>query len=207
LCWDSRYADCGGDAGVGVDGSCVEESGAEWGCGLCDAEVALDKLGLNVMRNAPIAELVQKKTFLISAFLHSASLPSGGGPDSTLKHAVTGHFLQAVMLELIIKAFYELDLRKAAPFNHDIATLFQQLTQGTKNFLNLRFDEARERQKRQFVGIDDIKFHSLQEVLSNNEKTVKNFKYDAMGAGSNSSADGEFYREVLQSIQAKVETA
>ena len=38
----SRYADRRGDAGAGADRPCVEASGAEWGCGLWDAEIALD---------------------------------------------------------------------------------------------------------------------------------------------------------------------
>ena len=42
MCGDSGYADCGGDGGVGVDGSCTAESGAVWGCGVRDAKDSLE---------------------------------------------------------------------------------------------------------------------------------------------------------------------
>lgn len=41
MCGDSRYADRGGDGGVGVDGSCTAKQGAVWGCGEWDGEVAV----------------------------------------------------------------------------------------------------------------------------------------------------------------------
>ncbi len=157
------------------------------------------------MEDAQIVEEVRKKRFLIDAFLYSASLPSGGEPEGTLKHAVTGHFLQAVVLELIIKTFYELDLKKRAPFTHDVEKLYQELPRESRAFLESAFDEARERRRKQFSGVEDVEFHPLQDVLRNNEMTVKNFKYDAMAVPSNSSADGDFYRAVLQHIKNKAE--
>lgn len=157
------------------------------------------------MQDAEIVEEVGRKRFLIDAFLYSASLPAGRGPDASLKHAVTGHFLQAVVLELIIKAFYELDLRRRAPFTHNVVRLYRQLRQESREFLESAFEEARERRGQQFSGIEDVEFHPLEHVLQNNETTVKNFKYDAKGVPSNSAADGTFYRIVRQRIEDKVD--
>ena len=157
-----------------------------------------------MMTQDEIKEVVKKKHFLVGSFLYTASLPCGDAPEQVLKHYVTGHFLQAVVLELIIKLLYELDLNKNAPFTHNIMNLFNELKQETKDLLELRFDEARNRRRKQFQGIKDVKFHPLQDVLINNEMTIKNFKYDAMGVHSNSSADGIFYNEVFKYIDKKV---
>ncbi len=151
-----------------------------------------------------IKQQVQKKRFLIDAFLYSASLPSGAGRDQVLRHSVTRYYLQAVVLELVIKMFYELDLRKPAPFTHNLVNLFNELNKETKDFGVAKFDEARNRRRKQFEQIKDVEFHPLQDVLANNEMIVKNFKYDVIGVPSNSSVDGTFYDEVFKYIDRKI---
>ncbi|MDN3562719.1 hypothetical protein [Vreelandella neptunia] len=157
------------------------------------------------MQGAEVAEAVRKKRFLINALLFSASLPSGGGSDPALKHAVTGHFLQAVVLELLVKIFYELDTNKGAPFTHNLPRIYRDLKSATQQHIEAKYDEARERKRKLFVQIPDVTFHPFSDVLRNNEKTVKNFKYDGMGVDSNSAFDSTFFQEIFSYIDQRVD--
>ena len=156
------------------------------------------------MQDAEVAEFVRKKQYLVNAFLFSGSLPPGAGPDPARKHAVTGHFLQAVVLELLVKMLFELDMKKQAPFTHNLPKVYKELKASTQKHVEDSYDLARERKRQQFSNIPDVTFGSLADVLRNNEKTVKNFKYDAMGDDSNSAVDAEFYNEILSYIDQRV---
>ncbi len=132
------------------------------------------------MKNEEIRKQVNKKIFLIRSFLYTSSLPPGEGPDSALKHSTSSHFLQSVVLELIIKMIYELSLKKAAPYSHNVLKMYNDLDKQARKFLEERFNQARDRKKKMFSEIDkSVIFHSLTDVLDSNEKTIKNFKYDA----------------------------
>lgn len=122
------------------------------------------------MQDAEVERQVKKKRFLIDAFLCTSSIKASDGPDKVLKHAVTSHFLQAVILELIIKLLYELNQKDTAPFTHNILRVFNELNQDTKDHLVSKFDKARARQQEQFGGIDDVQFYPLEDVLANNKK-------------------------------------
>lgn len=157
------------------------------------------------MQPAEIKAQVQRKRFLIDSFLFTTNLNYPASPDAALRHNVTTHFLQAVILELIIKILFELDNNKAAPFTHNLVKIYRDIRDDTKVVLTKSYNEARERRRIQFTNakIEDVQFHPLDDVLSNNEKTVKNFKYDAMGVKSNSSVDGVFYSEVFKYIDER----
>jgi hypothetical protein len=159
------------------------------------------------MQITEIKKLVDSKKFLVSSFIFTASLRSEGDKDAALKHGVTGHFLQAVILELIIKILFELDTHNAAPFTHNLGKLYPKLGTETKKMLTESYDKARGRRRKQFpdANIKDVHFHPFGDVLDNNEKTVKNFKYDAIGVKSNSSVDGVFYSEVLKYIDNRLD--
>ena len=158
------------------------------------------------MDNAEITERARKKRFLIDAFLHTSSHAGGKRPNEALKNAVTAYFLKAVILELIVKILYELDTKTEAPFTHNLAKLFGNLNLDTQKEVTDRFNEARERQKMhtQYLGIDNLAFHPLENVLEDNETTIKNFKYDATGVKSNSSADSIFYRDIFVYLDKRV---
>jgi HEPN domain-containing protein len=156
------------------------------------------------MQDAEIAELVRKKRFLINAFLFSGSLSPGAGPDSALKHAITGHFLQAVVLELLVKILFELDTKKQAPFTHNLPKVYKELDSTTRKKIEDSYGLARERKRQLFANIPDVTFGPLSDVLRNNETIVKNFKYDAMGVESNSAFDAEFYNEISSYIDQRV---
>lgn len=112
------------------------------------------------MNNTEPREQSNKKLFLINSFLHTCSLKSNNNPNDILKYAVSNYFLQAVVLELIIKILYELDQKDTAPFTHNILKIFNKLNQNTKDHLISMHEKARMRHKQQFIKIDWI--HSKQ---------------------------------------------
>jgi hypothetical protein len=148
-------------------------------------------------------ERIRKRRFLMDAFLYTSSLRGGSDEKSVLKQAVTGYYLQAVVLELVIKMLYELDRKKAAPFSHRLGDIFHAINQESQEFLEARFDEARDRRRKQFAKFEDVVFHPLGQVLSNNERIVRDFKYEAVGVPVNSAADGRFYREICDYIDGR----
>lgn len=156
------------------------------------------------MNSEEIEQVVFTKVFLTKCFLHTASLPSRSTRNSEMLHSVTGHYLQAIVLELFIKIFYELDVGKIAPFTHNLPNIFLTLEKETKEFLEEKYENARNRRINEFEGIDsDITFHPLNEVLAQNEILVKNFKYDAKGTPTNYSLDQIFYTEIFRCIDQK----
>jgi hypothetical protein len=158
------------------------------------------------MMSLEIKELVRKKRFLIESFFYSISLKPEASTDNVLRHAVTGHFLKAIVLELIIKALFELDHKEVVPFTHNLANIFKDLNVETKVQLSSLYNKARKRHEHHFasVKIKDVVFHPLNKALSNNELTIKNFKYDAMGTNSNASIDSAFIKDVFEFIDVKI---
>lgn len=167
-----------------------------------------------LITNDEIKELVKQKRFMIVCFYYSITTnskdsPKGkskDSPDDALKIGVTGHFLQAVIMELIIKTLFELNRKKTAPYSHNILNIFNDLDQDIKDALFESFNEARIRKQKIFQRhkISDIQFHPFEKVLKNNESTIKNFKYNAMGSDSNSSLDGIFMTEFFRLLDIKI---
>lgn len=148
---------------------------------------------------------IRSKTFMMESFLLTASLSPNQHPETVLRHKVTSTFLMSLMLELTLKCFYEIEYDKRAPFTHDCSMLFEQLSVDTQAWLVTEFDDARERTREKFSAVpDDIVFHELEEVLSSNAGIVRDFKYDAQGSRTNSSADGKFFEDVISEIKRRV---
>lgn len=158
------------------------------------------------MNDEEIKQLVSRKMFLINCFLYTSTLKPGENPELALMHGVTGYYLRSIILELFVKILYELDLKKQAPSIHNVLKIFNQLKEDTKSIVVSKYDEARERKVQIFKTVDpSVTFPSFQEVLSTNEAVVKNFKYDAMGAKSNSPVDGVFYQELVNVINERTD--
>ncbi|WP_144439095.1 hypothetical protein [Lutibacter profundi] len=158
------------------------------------------------MKTDEIKELVRKKRFLIESFYYSITLNKNNSRDNALGMAVTTHFLQAIIIELIIKTLFELNCKETAPYSHNILKIFNNLNQDTRSELVILYDRARIRKQEMFkkFAIPDVQFHPLEKVLKNNELTIKNFKYDAMGNDSNSSLDGMFMTDVFTLFDLKI---
>ena len=156
------------------------------------------------MQNAQIIKLVKDKVFLIDSFLLTSSLNPSAESERVLRHAVTGIFLNSVVMELIVKIYYELDHKKLAPFSHNVLNLFNQLKSKTRNDLVEAYNEARDRKYKAFENIEgDFTFPPIEDVLKENEKIIKNFKYSPTAGTSNSSVDGAFYEKIMNDIKER----
>lgn len=163
------------------------------------------------MRKEITSKLFMAESFIMSASLHP---PASIDPNLRPKYAVSGHFLQSLTLELIIKMLYVLHVQQAAPFTHNIKNLFNKLDTKTKKFLNSTYDDAREKKRKIFAAINkdkpvaqQVTFPPLLKILEQNDYLVKDFKYNASakGAKSNSAMDGEFYQKVFDYIKVELE--
>lgn len=134
------------------------------------------------------------------------SLKPESNPDAALRHGVTNYFLQAIVLELLIKCIYEVDIQEKAPYSHDLTDLYGQLNADTRAEISQYYEEARNRNKRYYDShnITEVTFHPLEKVLANNYSIVRDFKYDAMGKDSNSSVDMVFIQQLFEFINRKV---
>ena len=99
-----------------------------------------------------------------------------------------------------------MELKDIAPYYNNILKFFNNLNQDTQDELIALYDRARIRKQELLkkFKISDVQFHSFEKVLTNNESTIKNFKYDAMGNDSNSSLDGIFMAEVFKIFDLKI---
>lgn len=152
-----------------------------------------------------IRKQTHTKLFIIDSFRYTISLLPNNNPDLILKHNVTVYFLNSIILELLIKILYEIDCKEEAPFTHNLSKIYEKLNIDTRDIFEKKYNKARKRKNQLFAKIpDNIKFHSLATVLANNEKIIKNFKYDAMAVSSNYSIDDIFYNEIIDYIKIKI---
>ena len=105
--------------------------------------------------------------------------------------AVTCHMLYAIVFEIAIKMIWTLDNRMDCPYIHDIASLYDQLSDMSRQAIEgIYHDEttafARIRDEIRARFDEDVQFQSLREALIANEDTMKNFKYSNKFEGKSS---------------------
>ena len=105
--------------------------------------------------------------------------------------AVTCHMLYSIVFEIMIKVVWALDNQKECRFTHDIATLYNELNEKSRQQVRNTYCEEtaalREIGKiirRKFDKT--VEFHSLDEALEANEDTMKGFKYSNKFEGKSS---------------------
>ena len=159
------------------------------------------------MQNYELSPGLHQKRFLIGSFLHSINLPGSDDPKLLLKQRVTNHFLEAMVLELLIKMLFEMDQRQDAPYTHQLPKIYEKLNKATQAVIEESYDKVRHRTQKMFSRsqIPDVIIHPLDTILKENEKLVKNFKYDAQATGSNPVFDNRFYKEILSYIDHRMD--
>ena len=105
--------------------------------------------------------------------------------------AVTCHMLYSIVFEAAIKIVWALDYQKDAPHSHNIAGLFGQLSDKSRNAIERIYRDATTAFA-QIGGLilekfgEEVEFDSLDEALVANEETMKNFKYGNRFQGKSS---------------------
>ena len=98
-------------------------------------------------------------------------------PQNQIQYAFSKIYLGSFAFELIIKIFYELDLRKEARKTHDIEELFYELTKESMDFIKNKFDNINIKIFGNLPKNLDVYEPNFEEVLKNNSEIVMNFKY------------------------------
>lgn len=153
------------------------------------------------MSNQEILKSINSKRFMLLSFVNTRMTS-----QEPIHAWVTWYFLWAIILELIIKIFYELEYKKHAPFTHDVYKLYNWFSAETKKFIEEKYNEAR-RKKQDFYknnNINDVTIHELSDVLKENPKLIKDFKYNAMWVKANYAIDGIFLKEIFDEIDKRI---
>lgn len=153
------------------------------------------------MNNEEILKSISSKKFMLFSFANTRMTS-----QEPLYAGVTGYFIVAIMTELIIKIFYELDNLKQAPFTHDIHKLYNWFSTETKKNIEEKYNEARKRSQEFYKNqkITDVIIHELNDVLKENPKLIKDFKYNAMWVKANYAIDWIFLKEIFDEIDKRI---
>jgi len=98
-------------------------------------------------------------------------------PQNKIQYIPSKIYLESFAFELIIKIFYELDLRNEAPKTHDIKKLFYELNRESTDFIKNKFDNINIKKFGNLPKNLDVYEPNFEEVLKNNSEIVMNFKY------------------------------
>ena len=146
-------------------------------------------------QNQALSSKIQHKLFNLKSFLLVLELIDTKinevikvKPQDIPQYVTSEIHLEAFAFELIIKIFYELDLREEAPKTHNIEDLFKELNKENRNFIKNTFHDDINKKLRTFHDNINKKLRKLhknldvympdfEEVLKNNSEIVMNFKY------------------------------
>lgn len=153
------------------------------------------------MEKDNLLKLINSKKFMLLSFVNTKM-----ESQEPLHASVTWYFLQAIVLELIIKIFYELEHKKQAPFTHEIYNLYEWFSTKTKEFIEKKYNDARIKKQIFFRNnnINDVIIHELKDVLKVNPQLIKDFKYNAIWAKANYAIDWLFLKEIFDEIDERI---
>ena len=153
-----------------------------------------------------IKNIIQQKLHMIKSFYYTITLQPNAAPQNIIEHGTTTYYLKSVIMELLIKALYESEFKESHKNTHNLKTVFDKINKSTKNFVELQYNNARERQLKPFKAnnITDVEFPDLYTTFDSNTEIIRDFKYNATGNKNNSSLDGIFLQEILTFIEKKL---
>ena len=106
--------------------------------------------------------------------------------DTRYRRKMTAHFLYAVVFELCIKIIWEIEHNKTPKPNHDILSRYRELSKDTRQAISDLYDTQVRNTKHIISQANSggnvvnlcIELQSLEDALTSNQETIKNFKYD-----------------------------
>ena len=154
-----------------------------------------------------------RKMFMAKGFLDSAQLlerttnqivassqeeAESKVDDTRFRRKMTAHFLYAVVFELCIKIIWEIEHGTSPKPNHNILARYPELSPDSQRAISDFYDtqvanikhiislaNGQVDNKGDIVNLQ-IKLQSLEDALTSNQETVKNFKYDGRLDGKSS---------------------
>ena len=119
--------------------------------------------------------------------------------DTRFGRKMTAHFLYSIVFELCIKIIWECERNTTPKPTHDILSLYEELSDDSKRKITELYDiqvrnivaiisEANSgiKNRRGDIVNLSVKLQSLEDALTSNQETVKNFKYDGRIGGKSS---------------------
>ena len=126
--------------------------------------------------------------------------------DHRLWRKGVAHMLNAIVFELAIKVIWEVDNNRECDYTHNIFKLYDQLNSKSRQDISEIYDfklkplvelEGTKKDGQRIRMSDLVCFQTLQEALSANEETMKNFKYDSDFSGKSSAMGSVVWSEKL----------
>ena len=161
---------------------------------------------------------LERKMFMAESFLTIASINEQitvVGSLDPLKNTITSkwtfdyrkklviHYLHAIVIEISIKAIWEVERNQPPAHTHNIFALYAELSlksqQAIVNMYNTQISNTK-KVLSQYINegrtMDTVMdFKSLEETLQSNEKIIKNFKYDARRSGKSSGLGSYMWKD------------
>ncbi len=92
----------------------------------------------------------------------------------------TCYFLSAIIFELLIKIFYELENEQPCKKTHDLKEIYNELASKDKEFIKSRYEIlSKNNELKEIEKKARIVYCNLDEAIDINENIVVHFKYDS----------------------------
>lgn len=145
----------------------------------------------------------EKLSFAIDSFFTMLDSGKVKNPHDMPKLIFAQIYIQAFILELMIKKAYLLDNSEQAPSHHRIDQIYDELNDSTKSEIRSKFESNVKRVKKmeKVVG-ESLYIPDFDEVLQNNSDIVTNFKYEAR-LSNGSIVDLDFLKVLNKYIREK----
>ena len=102
----------------------------------------------------------------------------------------TCYFLNSVILELLIKIFWEIEKSKECPHTHSIENLYSQLSKDSQDFLSSKYTELKIQLEHKINSSSPndlgLNYSNFETILSSNKKVVMDYKYEMKPNSENS---------------------
>ena len=168
---------------------------------------------------------MQKRNFLASAkkfhktikiLFNMPWIPTDHPGKIDASHTLTGFFLNAICLELIIKMFWMIEKDEAVPKNHDVLRRFEELDEGTRKHIESVFynDEQRKesyenlcKSVKEKVGENLPNEEDFRRLLSDCCRIVVDYRYDSSALRKNKFLANQhvsFLGKMLDELEQKI---
>lgn len=121
------------------------------------------------------------------------------GSDTTFGRKMTVHFLYSIVFELCIKIIWECEHNIPPKLTHNILSLYEELSDNSKRKITELYNiqvrnieaiisdaNSGKKNRRGDIVHLSVKLQSLEDALTSNQDTIKNFKYVGRLGGKSS---------------------
>ena len=175
-------------------------------------QVILDEMPLDTSTD------LERKMFMAENFLTTAGINEhishigsldpqkntiGAKWTFDLRKKMVVHYLYSIVIEISIKAIWEIEHQQPPVHSHDILARYNELSPKSRHAIMDMYNEQISQTKKALSQYIDngktmdtiLDFKSLEETLQSNEEIIKNFKYDARHSGKSSGLGSYMWKD------------